>query len=113
MLTLTDLLPPRSTTRQATAFFMAAAKITAGQSVTLTELLASSADSDDGQPILGTGAERILVPFCQPTKRDPEAVGWLDMAEDEDDRRRKLLKLTPRGAAVVEAVSAIIRGEVG
>ena len=110
MLTLTDLLPPRATTRQACAFFMVATRVAMGSAVTLSELLSMGSDDAEGRPILGTGAERILVPFMEPTKRDPEAVGWLTTTEDEDDRRRKLLALTPKGRAVVQALADIIRG---
>ena len=80
-----------------------------GSSITLSDLLAVGGDNAKQQPILGTSAERILVPFLQPTKRDPEAVGWLTATEDEDDRRRKILSLTPKGRAVVLALTDTFR----
>jgi hypothetical protein len=110
-MTLTDLIPDRCTTRQTTAFFIASTRIAMGSSITLAELLVLGQDDDGGQPILGSSGERILDPFLLPTKRNPSAVAWLTSIEDVDDRRRKLLQLTPKGHAVVEALVSIFRGD--
>ena len=82
-----------------------------GRSITLSELLQIRTDDKQENPILGTGAERILVPFLKPTKRDPEAVGWLEMGEDENDRRRKPLALTELGREVLGEIIATLRQE--
>jgi hypothetical protein len=81
-----------------------------GSTITLSELLQLGEDDEEGQPILGSSGERILDPFLQPTKRNPSAVAWLTTMEDEDDRRRKLLDLTPKGRAVVQALVSIFVG---
>ncbi|QOC54171.1 hypothetical protein [Caulobacter vibrioides] len=100
-------IPGRTSTRQSMAFVTCAYLNSMGRSVTLSELRELIGDDNHGSPILGLSVERTMNAFLEPTKRDPEALGWLRQVPDEDDRRKKYLELTPEGeAAVIRFIEA-------
>ncbi|PXA70407.1 hypothetical protein DMC25_27035 [Caulobacter sp. D4A] len=79
------------------AFLTVAYLDTMGKSITMSDLRELVGEDNEGQPILGNSVERTLNSFLEPTKRDPEALGWLTHENDADDRRRKYLRLTLEG----------------
>lgn len=113
---LSRLLPERTTLRQASAFAGVMYHDAMGFPATLTELSYFLGDDIDGQPLLGSSFERVLDKFKEPGKRDRDLDvrqrprGWVSAVEDEDDRRRKYLSLTPAGVEVGLQLAAVIRG---
>lgn len=103
-------LPQRTTLRQAVAFATVATMDAAGRSVTLSELNEALGDDLTGIPLLGTSFDRVFDSFLEPSKRQPDRLGWLFKELDEDDLRKKYLRLTPKGRKValrlIEALNA-------
>lgn len=95
-------LPQRTTLRQALAFVTVAMMDAAGQSVTLSELNEDLGDDRTGNPMLGTAFDRVFDTFLEPTKRIPTGLGWCFKEVDEDDLRKKYLRLTPKGRDVAK-----------
>lgn len=65
-----------------------------GQSVTVADIR----ERDN----LGSSLGRSYQIFTAPSKQFPDALDWLVIEEDADDRRRKTLKLTPAGRKIAE-----------
>lgn len=97
-------LPGRTSVRQAMAFVTIAQLDAMGHSVTLTDLRETLGEDLEGAPLLGQSVERILNTFLEPTKRDPDGLGWVYQENDEDDRRRKYLKLTDEGRGAAKRI---------
>ena len=96
-------VPARTSLRTATAFLTLAFTSAMGSSLTLTDLKDTM-----GEDVIGKTIDRTLNPLMEPTKKDPEALGWISQEMDEDDRRKKYLRLTPKGWAAAERIVAIL-----
>lgn len=60
-------------------------------------------------PTLGRAIEKSKETLFPPSKHNPDGLGWIDHIHDEDDRRMRWLKLTPKGRQVAEALSVALR----
>lgn len=60
-------------------------------------------------PTIGRSIEKSKEQLLEPTKHTPDALGWLSQEMDEDDRRQRWLKLTPKGRKIVEDISIALR----
>jgi hypothetical protein len=103
-------LPPRTSLRQVMAFTAVAEAHALGHTITMAELREAVGADRSKAPMLGPSVERSFGIFLEPTKRDPDALGWVYQEGDEDDRRRKHLRLTPAGIEaarhILEALTA-------
>jgi len=107
---ITTELPARTSVRQAMAFVTVAMLDAGHRSITLSELREVAGEDLAGNPLLSLSVDRIFNTFLAPTKRDPDALDWLYQDLDPDDRRKKYLRLTPKGheaaKRLVEAINA-------
>lgn len=94
-----EAAPARMSIRQVLAFTIVAYANAMGRRITLSEVRELAGDA------LGQGIERSIAGFFAPTKREPDALGWLEQEPDEDDRRKKYLVLTERGRYVVNEIT--------
>jgi hypothetical protein len=96
---LAEAVPARMSVRQVLAFTIIAYANAMGRSITLTEVREIAGEG------LGQSIERTIQGFLAPTKREPDALGWLEQVPDEDDRRKKYLVLTERGRFIVNEMT--------
>ena len=89
------------------AFCVVARAHIRNQSITMAELMTSVGDDERGSPILGRSIERTFGLFMEPSKHNPDGLGWVTQQLDEDDRRKKYLKLTDLGARAVELITSV------
>lgn len=107
--------PERVSVRQLLFFCIVAYQDVSNTPTTLTEAVALAGDSElfdeagSRKPMLGRGIERSFNVFLPPTKKTPDALGWLEQVPDEDDRRRKVLRLTPKGREIVAGMVLSMR----
>lgn len=102
-------LPNRVTIRQVLVFSLIAEKAAMGMDVTIAELREKAGADRHGNDLLGQSIGRSYQVFLEPTKRDPDALGWARIEEDENDRRRKLLRLTKEGEAIALKVAKALK----
>lgn len=102
--TLTAELPTRISLRQALFFCVFAMGDADKLEITLGDVRDKPASETDPRPLFGHGIERAYTVFLEPTERDPDNLGWLHQVESGADRRRKYLRLTPKGQAVVQKI---------
>ncbi len=103
-------LPTRFTTRQLLALAMIAEAHSEGRMVTITDLREQGGATKDGSPIIGQAIVKSYPQFQAPTKRDPDALGWVYEDYDEDDRRLKYVRMSDAGEAVFERVAEALEG---
>ncbi|WP_312136494.1 hypothetical protein [Brevundimonas sp.] len=60
-------------------------------------------------PTVGRAIEKSKETLFPPSKHNPDGLGWIEQVHDEDDRRMRWLKLTPKGRQVAEALSVALR----
>jgi hypothetical protein len=109
--TIVREIPNRTTTRQVAAFFSLCFLESMGKTITLTELSELAGNDEKGVPVYGTAYDRVLEPFRMPDKKSPDRTGWVTHQEDEDDRRRKILKLTQKGREVAMDIVEHLKGD--
>lgn len=98
MLYLAEAGNDRLTINQAAFFLIAAAADARGAPMTLTEIM----DGADG--ILNPSLQNTYKVLLEPRKGYKKiGLGWLDREVDEDDERRRYLRVTDKGWAVVKA----------
>ncbi|MCG9916908.1 MAG: hypothetical protein MH112_11215 [Phenylobacterium sp.] len=97
---LSEMVPPRLSARQLLAFSIIAYANAMGRRITLAEVREIAGDG------LGVSIERTINSFFEPTRREPDGLGWLEQVPDEDDRRRKFLVLTAEGRRAVNEITA-------
>ncbi len=107
LLAMTSITPPRASARQMLAFCIVARANIRNESINLADLMTAGGDDGDGKAILGRSIERTFGLFMEPTRQNPDGLGWVTQELDPDDRRKKYLKLTERGW---EAVATITEG---
>ena len=93
-------LPARTSARQLAAFLLIAQMNALGHSITLSDLYELAGFKEDGEPVLGPTMDRTIEPFLMPIKKRPDSLGWIMQEPDEDDLRRKYLRLTEKGKQV-------------
>jgi hypothetical protein len=102
-------LPNRVTIRQLLVFAMIMEEVSLGHSVTIAELRAKAGSDSNGDDLLGQSIGRSYQVFCQPTKKEPDNLGWVEVVENEDDRRQKFLRLTKEGEAVALRIARFLK----
>lgn len=104
LITLTDLLPERTSLSQASFFLIAGAADIAGQQPTFTEL----------KEVLGPAINRSLHStyrtLLPPSRTVPYGAGLLERHENPYDNRQKILKLTPKGREVFAQLIIALKG---
>lgn len=102
---LVRALPPRASIRQAYAFLLICQGLEAGKDMTISDLRQSNLKDAAGNPVFDDSIARSYNIFMdQPTKDYPNPLGWMTYTLDPEDRRRKLLTLTPKGRAFLEKI---------
>lgn len=92
----------RLTVRQALFFFAVAYHRAMGETVSIPRL------QEIYEP-LGRSIEKSKEQFLEPTKRFPDALGWIEQHIDEDDRRMRYLDLSEEGVEVVGTLIEALR----
>ncbi len=96
-------LPDRVTLRQMVFFSAMARSILRGHTVTQQSIF------DEFRANLGRSLTKSGALFFEPTRTYPEALGWLRLVENPDDRREKFVELTERGRAALAVIIDIIK----
>lgn len=96
---LSEATPDRMSIRQMLAFLMIGYANAKGQSIALTQVRELAGEA------LGQSIERTIQVFFPPTKNMPSALNWVYQEVDEDDRRKKYLKLTAQGRWIINQVT--------
>lgn len=96
----------RLTVKQALYFISVAYAHAMGRSITLSDVI----ERFEGTGSLGGAIRKSNAVFLAPTPRLPDALGWLEQAEDPTDRRYKFLRLTDAGLEATAAVLNALRG---
>lgn len=102
-------LPATSTLRQVLTFSMVLEKISMGHDTIIAEIRDQAGKDNKGMDLLGQSIGRSYQVFLEPTKRDPDRLGWLTLETDEDDNRRKVLRLTAKGKAIALKVAKALK----
>lgn len=102
-------LPNRVTIRQLLVFAMIVEEVSLGRSVTIAELRAKAGSDKSGDDLLGQSIGRSYQLFGQPTKKEPDNLGWVTVEENEDDRRQKFLRLTKEGEAIALRIARSLK----
>nr|WP_316628370.1 hypothetical protein [uncultured Brevundimonas sp.] len=129
LLLLAKELPNRVTIRQLLTFAMIVEEVSQNHSITIAEIRAKAGPDKgfkenpdgshklgkDGKPeradLLGQSIGRSYQVFLEPTKKEPDALGWLTVEENEDDRRQKFLRLTKEGEAVALKLARLLKSK--
>lgn len=99
MLYLAEAGSDRLTINQAAFFLIAAAADAKGAPLTVSEIMEGAADILN--PSVANTYKVLLEPRA--SSHGGSSLGWLTREPDPDDERRKYLRLTPKGAAVIKA----------
>lgn len=97
-------VPDRVTIRQTLGLALVAYADSMGRSITLKDLQELGGYTDDGRRVIGQSIERTMDTFREPNDRNPDALGWVRVEEDPNDRRKKYLRLTPLGIQALTRV---------
>lgn len=106
---LANELPNRVSVRQLLVFAMILENVSLGHSVTIADLREKAGSDKTGADLLGQSIGRSYQVFCKPTKKEPDNLGWVEVEENEDDRRQKFLRLTKEGEAVASKLARIFK----
>ena len=105
---LARALPPRVSVRQAYAFLLIGQGLAAGKDMTMSDLRQSGLKDSAGNPVFDDSIARSYNVFMdEPTKDYPNPLGWMTYSLDPNDRRRKLISLTPKGQAFMDRIGAV------
>ncbi|MFN3573605.1 MAG: hypothetical protein ACK4TR_08770 [Phenylobacterium sp.] len=96
---VSEACPARASVRQVLAFSIIVYANAMGRQITLSQVREIAGEG------LGQSIERTIQLFFAPTKQVPDALGWIEQEVDEDDRRRKYLKLTARGRKIANEMT--------
>ncbi len=102
-------IPPRTSLRQFYAFALIVEANSLGKSIIISDLKEIAGDDDTGEPIFGQSIGRSYQLLMEPTKRDPDGLGWIKLETDEDDQRRKIVRLTAEGERIASHISRTLR----
>ena len=105
MLGLAAQSPERLNLNQLAFFAMAASADLAGRPATLGELLEAAGSR------LGLGVRTSYRILTKPSRRYPDALGWLVQEQNPDDERSSFLRLSDKGRAVFFGALDALRGE--
>lgn len=102
-------IPARTSVRQIYAFALIVEANSLGKSIIVSDLKEIAGDDETGEPIFGQSIGRSYQLLMEPTKRDPDGLGWIKLETDEDDNRRKIVRLTEKGEAIAGHIHRTIR----
>ena len=102
-------LAPRVSIRQVLVFSLIVEKAAMGHDITIAEIRDKAGRDKKGEELLGKSLGRSYQVFLKPTKREPDNLGWCYVEEDENDRRRKLLRLTEEGEAIALRLASALK----
>lgn len=102
-------LPATATIRQVLTFSMIVEQISKGHDTIIAEIREVAGLDNRGTELLGQSIGRSYQVFLEPTKRDPDRLGWLALELDENDNRRKVLRLTDKGEAVALSIAKALK----
>lgn len=105
LITLTTLLPERITLSQAAFLILTATADIAGQRPTYTEI------KEVLGPAVGRSLHSTYRSLLTPSKAVPYGAGLLERFENPDDNRQKILKLTPKGRALMLELVEALKGK--
>lgn len=106
---IVEQIPARTSLRQAYAFALIAEANALGKSIIISDLKEIAGADSTGEPIFGQSIGRSYQLLMEPTKRDPDGLGWISLETDEDDQRRKIVRLTPQGEAIANQIVRTLR----
>lgn len=106
---LASELPPRVTVRQLLTFAMIVEEVGMGRNSTIAHIREKAGSDKHGEELIGQSIGRSYQLFLKPTKKEPDALGWAYVEENEDDRREKFLRLAPEGEAVALKLARILK----
>ena len=102
-------IPARTSLRQFYAFALIVEANSLGKSIIISDLKEIAGADDTGEPIFGQSIGRSYQLLMEPTKRDPDGLGWIWLETDEDDQRRKIVRLTDKGEAIANHILRTLR----
>lgn len=103
-------VPHRTSMRQVYAFSLILESLANGREIIVADLKELAGDDDNGEPIFGQSIGRSYQLLMEPTKRDPDSLGWIALETDENDNRRKLVRLTEKGEAMARNIRGYMSG---
>lgn len=106
---LVELMPPRTTARQAYAFLLIVRQNALGHSVTAKGLRELAGRDGNHEEILGQTIQRTYQLFLAPDEHNPEGLDWVYVETDPQDRRQNFLRLTPKGLSIVRKIRTSYR----
>lgn len=102
---LARAMPGRTSIRQALAFIMLGEQIIDGQEVVISDLRHNGGEDNLGNPLFDESIGRSYQLFLdEPTKDYPTPLQWIRLETDPSDRRRKIVRLTAKGEAMLKQV---------
>jgi len=101
-------IPARTSLRQVYAFALIVEANSLGRSVIVSDLKEIAGADKTGEPIFGQSIGRSYQLLMEPTKRDLDGLGWIKLETDEDDQRRKIVRLTDKGEAIANQIRRTI-----
>lgn len=102
-------IPARTSLRQVYAFMLIVEANSLGKSIIISDLKEIAGADNSGEPIFGQSIGRSYQLLMEPTKRDPDGLGWIKLETDEDDQRRKIVRLTPTGEAIADQLRRTLK----
>lgn len=106
---LANELPNRVTIRQVLAFAMILEEVSLGKSTTIADLRTKAGSDKRGDAVLGQSIGRTYQIFLAPSKKEPDGLGWVEVEENEDDRRQKFLRLTKEGEGIALRIARMLK----
>lgn len=97
-------IPARTSLRQVYAFALIVEANSLGKAIIVSDLKDIAGADKAGEPIFGQSIGRSYQLLMEPTKRDPDGLGWIKLETDEDDQRRKIVRLTPKGETIADHI---------
>jgi hypothetical protein len=104
LITLTSMLPERTSLSQASFFLLAGAADIAGKQPTFTELKEALG------PAINRSLHSTYRALLTPSRTVPYGAGLLERQENPYDNRQKILKLTPKGREIFAALILEMKG---
>lgn len=110
LIELAEQAPERTTAAQMAFFLLAGMSDAVGKPATFTEI------KDAVGPAINRSLHTTYKVFLDRVQRRSDTdvtragLGWLTREEDKQDNRRKYLKLTPKGRAVISSLIETLKG---
>lgn len=103
LLYLAEAASDRLTVSQATFFLLAATAEAQGKPKTRSQVIEVTGDR------LTSSIRNSYKQLMAPSRNRPQALGWLEVEQNDLDEREKFLRLTPQGKAVISAALSALQ----